>query len=59
MNTLLNVIIQIIVMLGLVYGLYLLQKKRFSFTVRALTALTVGILYGAVLQLIYGDGLQS
>jgi L-cystine uptake protein TcyP (sodium:dicarboxylate symporter family) len=55
MNTLLNVIIQIIVMLGLVYGLYLLQKKRFSFTVRALTALTVGILYGAVLQLIYGD----
>lgn len=54
MNTLFQTLLQIIIMLGLVYGLYVLQKKHVSFTVRALAALTAGILYGALLQVIYG-----
>ena len=54
MNTTLSVIINIIVMLGLIYGIYWMQKKHYSFTTRVLTALVVGILYGAVMQLIYG-----
>jgi L-cystine uptake protein TcyP (sodium:dicarboxylate symporter family) len=54
MNTTFPVIINIIVMLVLVFGIYWMQKKRYSFTVRVLTALVVGILYGAILQLIYG-----
>lgn len=54
MGTTLQVILNIIVMLALVYGLAWMQKKHYSFTVRVTTALAVGILYGAILQLIYG-----
>lgn len=54
MNQTLSVIINIIVMLALIYGIYWLQKKHYSFTVRVLAALAVGIMYGAVMQLIYG-----
>lgn len=54
MNTTLQVIINIIVMLALVYGLAWMQKKHYSFTVRVGIALVAGILYGAVLQLVYG-----
>jgi uncharacterized protein len=54
MNTTLSVIINIVVMLGLIYGIYWMQKKHYSFTARVLAALVVGILYGAVMQLIYG-----
>jgi uncharacterized protein len=54
MNTTLQVILNIIVMLAMVYGLVWMQKKHYSFTVRVLSALIVGILYGAVLQLVYG-----
>lgn len=50
----LQVIINIIVMLALVFGLSWMKKKGYSFTVRVLSALVIGILYGAVLQLIYG-----
>ena len=54
MNTTLHVILNIIIMLALVYGIVWMQKKHLSFTKRVLTALVVGILYGAVLQLTYG-----
>ena len=54
MNTTLHVILNIIIMLALVYGIVWMQKKHLSFTKRVLTALVVGILYGAVLQLAYG-----
>ncbi|MBK5240951.1 L-cystine transporter [Clostridium sp.] len=54
MNTIINVILNIIVMLTFVYGILWMKKKHYSFTVRVLSALAVGILYGAVLQLIYG-----
>ncbi len=54
MNTTLSVIMNIIVMLALVYSIYWMQKKHYSFTARVLVALAAGILYGAVLQLIFG-----
>ncbi|MBU3111222.1 L-cystine transporter [Clostridium lacusfryxellense] len=54
MNTIIHVILNIIIMLALVYGIVWMQKKHLSFTKRVLTALVVGILYGAVLQIAYG-----
>ena len=54
MNTTINVILNIMVMLAFVYAIIWMQKKHYSFTKRVLSALVVGILYGAVLQLIYG-----
>ncbi|WP_291565989.1 L-cystine transporter [Clostridium sp. UBA2485] len=41
-------------MLGLVYVLAVMQKKHYSFTARVLTGLIVGIVYGAILQIIFG-----
>lgn len=58
MSTTLAVIINVAVMLGIVYVLFLMQKKHYSFTVRVLLALGLGILYGAVLQIIYGTTSQ-
>jgi uncharacterized protein len=54
MNTNVSIGLNIIVIIALVYGIYWMQKKRYSFTVRVLVALAAGILYGAVLQLIFG-----
>lgn len=54
MNTTLAVIINILVMLGLIYGIMFLKKKRVSFTVRVLLSMVLGIAFGAVLQLTYG-----
>jgi L-cystine uptake protein TcyP (sodium:dicarboxylate symporter family) len=54
MNTEVQVILNIIIMLAFVYAIVWMQKKHYSFTVRVLSALVVGILYGAALQLIYG-----
>ena len=53
MNTL-QVILNVIIILALVYGLVLMKKRNDSFTKRVLTALVVGIIYGAALQLTYG-----
>ncbi|MBC8587914.1 L-cystine transporter [Paratissierella segnis] len=54
MNTTLEVIINVIIMLAIVYGLILLKKRNVSFTVRVLLAMALGIVFGAVLQLIFG-----
>ena len=55
MNTNFAVIINILVMLAIIYGLAFMKKKRFSFTVRVLLAMALGIIYGIVLQLIFGS----
>ncbi len=55
MNTTLSVIINVIIMLAIVYGLYIMQKKHVSFTKRVILALIVGIAFGAILQMIYGS----
>lgn len=54
MSIVIHVILNIFVMAGFVYGLFWMQSKRYSFTKRVLSALVLGILYGAVLQGIYG-----
>lgn len=48
------VLLNILIMLALIFVFYTMQKKRYSFTVRVISALLVGILYGAVLQVFYG-----
>lgn len=53
MNTLL-IIVNIIVFLLLVFGLFIMQKKHVSFSVRVFTALGIGIVFGLVIHLIYG-----
>lgn len=55
MNGSIAVIINLIAMLGLVSILYGMQKKRYSFTKRVMIALGLGILFGGVLQSIYGS----
>lgn len=54
MNTNIAVIINIMLMLAMIYGLAYLRKRRVSFTVRVLLAMAAGIIFGAVLQLIFG-----
>ncbi len=54
MNSTIFVIMNILVMLGIMYILFSMQKKHYSFTSRVLTALGVGILFGGILQVIYG-----
>lgn len=53
MSTLLT-IGNIIIMLLFIIGLYSLQKKHVSFSKRVFAALGVGILFGVILQLVYG-----
>jgi L-cystine uptake protein TcyP (sodium:dicarboxylate symporter family) len=46
--------LNIMVMLLLIFGLFFLQKKHVSFSKRVFLALAVGIIYGFILQWIYG-----
>jgi len=55
MSTTLLVVINIVIMAAIIYGLITMKKMNFSFTTRVLLALAVGIVFGAILQLIYGD----
>ncbi|MCM3081293.1 L-cystine transporter [Brevibacillus invocatus] len=55
-------IVNIVVLLAIIIGLYTMQKKHISFSKRVFVGLGVGILFGLVLQFIYGaksDILQS
>jgi hypothetical protein len=54
MNTTLSVLINVLVMIAIVYVLSFLKKKNYSFTVRVLLAMALGIIFGAVLQLTFG-----
>ncbi|WP_058485760.1 L-cystine transporter [Defluviitalea phaphyphila] len=56
MNIILGVVINVLIMLAIVYGLFIMQKKHYSFSKRVLVGLVVGIVYGAILQGIYGAG---
>lgn len=53
MNTLL-IIVNIAVLLGIIGLLIWMQKQHFSFTKRVFTGLGLGILLGALMQVIYG-----
>lgn len=48
------VLLNLLAMLGLVYVLYYMQRKQVSFGKRVLTGLVLGIIFGAVLQEIFG-----
>jgi uncharacterized protein len=50
------IIVNIAIMLLLIYGLYVMQKKHISFSKRVFTALGAGIVFGFALQFIYGSG---
>lgn len=54
MNDLGLILVNIAVMLGLIYALSVMQKKHLSFTKRVMTALVLGIIFGAILQVLYG-----
>lgn len=54
LNETVSLVINIAVMIGLIYGLYIMQKKHLSFTKRVMTALILGIVFGVVLQFVYG-----
>ncbi|MEQ2527387.1 L-cystine transporter [Bacillaceae bacterium CLA-AA-H227] len=53
MNTFL-VIVNIAILLALIVGLYMMQKKHVKFSKRVFTGLGLGILFGLVLNLVYG-----
>lgn len=46
--------VNVIIMLLLIFGLFSLQKKHVSFSKRVFLALALGIIYGFILQWIYG-----
>lgn len=48
------VIVNIIIFLAIILGLYMMQKKHISFSKRVFTGLGVGILFGLIIHLIYG-----
>lgn len=47
-------IVNIVLILLLIIGLYTMQKKRASFSARVFTALGAGVAFGLILQFIYG-----
>ncbi len=49
-----KLIINIIGLIALIFVLYKMQKKHFSFTKRVFTALGLGIVYGLILHYAYG-----
>lgn len=53
MNTFL-VIVNIAILLALIIGLYMMQKKHVKFSKRVFTGLGLGILFGLIINLIYG-----
>ncbi len=53
MNTFL-VIVNVAVLLLLIFGLFMLQKKHVSFSKRIFIALGLGIIFGFIIHLIYG-----
>ncbi|MFF2446922.1 L-cystine transporter [Neobacillus sp. NPDC058068] len=53
MNTVL-IIVNVAVLLLLIFGLFIMQKKHVSFSKRVFTALGLGIIFGFIIHLIYG-----
>lgn len=53
MNSLL-VIINIIILLIMIWGLYILQKKHVKFSTRVFVGLGIGIIFGFLIHVVYG-----
>ena len=54
MGTLSSVVINLLGMLALMYIIFRMQQQRLSFGKRVMTGLGLGILFGLVLQGVYG-----
>ncbi len=53
------VILVLAVFIALLFGLYYMQKKNYSFSKRVLTGLGIGIVFGSLLQLIFKVSMQD
>ena len=53
MNTI-QIIVNIAILLLLMTGLFMMQKKHVSFSKRVFTALGLGLIFGFIIHLIYG-----
>jgi uncharacterized protein len=54
MNTVAMIVVNLVVFVAILGLLYFMQKRHLSFNIRVLIALSLGIVCGAVLQLLYG-----
>jgi uncharacterized protein len=48
------IIVNVVVLLVLMYGLFIMQKKHVSFSKRVFTGLGLGLIFGFIIHLIYG-----
>ena len=53
MNTFL-VIVNIVILLAIIIGLYAMQKKHVKFSIRVFAGLGIGLLFGVIINLLYG-----
>ena len=53
MNTI-QIIVNIAILLLLMTGLFMMQKKHVSFSKRVFTGLGLGLIFGFIIHLIYG-----
>ncbi|KGR82716.1 L-cystine transporter [Lysinibacillus odysseyi] len=53
MDTLL-IIVNIVILLALIFGLYMMQKKHVKFSTRVFAGLGIGIVFGIIIHLLYG-----
>ncbi|KPG68593.1 L-cystine transporter [Enterococcus sp. RIT-PI-f] len=49
-------VIVVLIFAALIYGFYLLQKRHVKFSTRVFGALFAGIVFGGILQLVFGTG---
>ncbi|MEJ9281015.1 MULTISPECIES: L-cystine transporter [Ureibacillus] len=54
-----GIIVNITILIGLLVFLYFLKKKNVKFSNRVFIALAIGVIFGAVLQWIYGFGSET
>lgn len=54
MNTFAMIVVNLVVFVAILGLLYFMQKRHLSFNIRVLIALSLGIICGTVLQLLYG-----
>lgn len=54
-----GIIVNIAILIGLLVFLYFLKKKNVKFSNRVFIALAIGVVFGAVLQWIYGFGSET
>lgn len=54
-----EVILTLAVFVGLLYFIFRLQKKHVKYAHRVFTGLGIGIIFGAIIQILFGPGSQT